>query len=117
MYSDLDDIMCAAISLLHRLGATANYSGVAQTAFAAALCVQRQGRLLRITKDLYPDVAAHFNTNWKAVERNIRSVRTVVWSKNPGLLGQVAQRHLSDIPTNAQFLAILSAYLLQSSQF
>lgn len=100
--------------LLHRLGATANYSGVPQTAFAVALCVQSQDRLLLITKNLYPDVASHFNTNWKAVERNIRSVRSVVWVKNPSLLDQIAQRHLSAIPKNAQFLAILSYSLLQA---
>lgn len=68
--------------MLWPLGATANYRGFSYTAYAVLLCVQQQDRLLLVTKWLYPDVAKRYGTNWKAVERNIRTVITVVWEQN-----------------------------------
>ena len=72
--------------MLCRLGATANYRGFSYTAYAVLLCVQQQDRLLLVTKWLYPDVAKRYGTNWKAVERNIRTVITVVWEQNRAML-------------------------------
>ena len=85
MYSDM---MC-------RLGATANYRGFSYTAYAVLLCVQQQDRLLLVTKWLYPDVAKRYGTNWKAVERNIRTVITVVWEQNRAMLEGLARRCFS----------------------
>lgn len=39
-----------------------------------------------VTKWLYPDVAEQYKTNWKAVERNIRSIIALAWDSNPELL-------------------------------
>lgn len=65
--------------LLYRLGATANYTGFFHTAYAISLCVERPDRLLLVTKWLYPEVAKRYGTNWKAVERNIRTVSCIIW--------------------------------------
>lgn len=111
----MDRMMHNALMLLHRLGATANYRAVPQTAYAIALCVERQERLVLITKNLYPAIATHYGSNWKAVERNIRTVRDRVWAQNPELLDTLAHRHLAAVPSNAQFLAILSDFLLQDA--
>lgn len=62
------------------------------------------------TKWLYPDVAKHYRTTWKCVERDIRTVVNVAWKTNPELLGEMAQRFLSRKPKPSQFLAILSSY-------
>ena len=80
--------------MLCRLGATANYRGFSYTAYAVLLCVQQQDRLLLVTKWLYPDVAKRYGTNWKAVERNIRTVITVVWEQNRAMLEGLARRPL-----------------------
>ena len=81
--------------MLCRLGATANYRGFSYTAYAVLLCVQQQDRLLLVTKWLYPDVAKRYGTNWKAVERNIRTVITVVWEQNRAMLEGLAVRCFS----------------------
>ena len=65
-----------AYHLLHRLGATANYTGFSYLVRALQLCAEEPERLLLVTKWLYPDVAKQYGTNWKAVERNIRTVLT-----------------------------------------
>ena len=75
-----------AYHLLHRLGATANYTGFSYLVRALQLCAEEPERLLLVTKWLYPDVAKQYGTNWKAVERNIRTVGRVIWNSNRPLL-------------------------------
>ena len=98
-------------NLLYRLGVTENYIGFFQIACAVSLCAEQPERLLRVTKRLYPEVAKRYNTNWKAVERNIRTVSCIIWRENRPLLEHLAYRHLEQQPRNAQFLSILSASL------
>ena len=69
--------------LLYRLGVTANYAGFFQTASAVQLCMERPERLLLVMKWVYPDVARYYKTNWKAVERNIRTAVSTVWKRAP----------------------------------
>ena len=97
--------------LLYQLGATANYIGFFHTAYAVALCAEQPERLLGVTKGLYPEVAKAYKTNWKAVERNIRTVGDMIWHKNRPLLEALARRHLTQRPRNTQLLAILTASL------
>ena len=97
--------------LLYRLGATANYTGFFHTAYAVSLCVEQPDRLLLVTKWLYPEVAKQYGTNWKAVERNIRTVSCIIWREGQPLLEGLAHRHLERKPRNAQMLAILASSL------
>lgn len=98
--------------LLYHLGVTANYTGFFQTASAVQLCMEQPERLLLVTKWVYPDVARQYKTNWKAVERNIRTVNRLVWEQNRPYLEELAGRELLYKPSNAQLLAILSYSLL-----
>lgn len=98
-------------NLLYRLGVTANYTGFFHTACAVSLCLEQPDRLLLVTKWLYPDVAKQYGTNWKAVERNIRTVSGIIWQENRPLLEHLAHRPLTARPRNAKLLAILSASL------
>ena len=86
---------------------TANYKGFLHTAYAVSLCVEQQDRLLLVTKWLYPDVARKYGTNWKAVERNIRTVSTIAWKHNLPLLESLSHRHLDRRLRSAEFLAVL----------
>ena len=101
--------------LLYRLGVTANYTGFFQAALAVRLCVEQPERLLLVTKWVYPDVARHYKTNWKAVERNIRTVNGLVWEQDRPFLEKLADRKLLSKPSNAQLLAILAYSLLSQS--
>lgn len=97
--------------LLYSLGVTANYTGFFHMAYAVSLCVEQPDRLLLVTKWLYPEVAKQYNTNWKAVERNIRTVSCIIWQENRSLLEELAHRRLEHKPRNAQILAILVSAL------
>ena len=107
--------MVTIYDLLYRLGVTANYTGFFCIAHAVSLCMEQPDRLLLVTKCLYPEIAKQYNTNWKAVERNIRSVSKIIWQENCSLLEELAHRHLEQRPRNAQLLAILAATIAAES--
>ncbi len=97
----------ATYDLLYSLGVSANYKGFFHTAYAVSLCMEQQDRLLLVTKWLYPDVAKKYGTNWKAVERNIRTVSTIAWKRNRTLLESIAHRPLDRHLCSTEFLAVL----------
>ena len=95
--------------LMHRLGITANYTGYFHAAHAIMLSAQQPERLLLITKWIYPDVARHYNTTWRSVERNIRTICKLAWETNRPELERMAQHPLPNRPSSGVFLAILAA--------
>ena len=103
--------MTIIYDLLYQLGVTANYTGFFHTAYAISLCAEQPDRLLLVTKWLYPEVARQYGTNWKAVERNIRTVSCIIWRKNQPLLEELAHRRLDQRPRNAEMLSILVSSL------
>ena len=94
--------------VLYRLGITANSTGFFYVSYAVWLSSRQPDRLLLVTKWLYPEVAKHYDTNWKAVERSIRTVVDAAWRNDPRLLSELAGRPLHEKPRPAQFLAILA---------
>lgn len=103
----MEDVLVEIYDLLYRLGVTANFTGFFHTACAAMLCVEHPDRLLLVTKWLYPEVAKRYGTDWKTVERNIRTVGCIIWLKNRPLLERLARGPLVERPRNAQLLSIL----------
>ena len=74
------------------------------------LAVQQPDRLLLVTKWLYPEVAKHYKTTWKCVERNIRTAVHVVWNTNPERLQELAKYPLRKKPKASEFLSILALH-------
>lgn len=105
-------VLVQIYDMLYRLGVTANYIGFFYTARAVFLCVQEPERLQLVTKWLYPDVAEHYKTNWKAVEHNIRGIIAMVWDSNQELLKEFAGHRLIRRPYPAQFLSILAKEMI-----
>lgn len=97
----------AIYNLLYKLGISANYKGFSHTAYAVSLCMEQQERLRLVTKWLYPEVAKKYGTNWKAVERNIRTASATAWKRNRPLLESLAKRPLDRRLCSAEFLAVL----------
>ena len=110
----LDNLPVEIYDALYQLGLTANYTGFFHIAYAVHLAVQSPQRLRLVTKWLYPDVAAYYNTTPAAVERNIRLAVNIAWRCNPGLLSALAGYQLEEKPTAAQFIAILATGGMQT---
>ena len=105
--------MAAVCGLLRRLRVTADYKGFYYTACAVTLCMERPDRLLLVTKWLYPEVAKRYATNWKAVERDIRTVNGIIWRESRPLLEQMSHASLTGKPCAAQLLGILTEAALE----
>ena len=95
-------------SLLYSIGLTSNYVGYRQMTIALEIAVQEPKSLCMVTKWLYPETAKRCGTNWKAVERNIRTALRCTWKTSQHTLEQMAGHSLEIIPKPAQFLAILA---------
>ena len=80
--------------LLYQLGLTANYRGFFYVSYVIELSIEKEERLLLVTKWLYPEVAKRYGTNWKAVERSIRTAGHIMWRENRPLLEELAGRRL-----------------------
>lgn len=104
-------LLRSAYRLLSHLGITENYKGFHYAAYAATLCALDQGRLILVTKWLYPDVAKRFSTDWTDVERDLRTIINVAWKQNRNYLSTLAQVPLTRKPVCAQFLSILASNL------
>lgn len=94
--------------MLSRLGVTANYKGFSYTVSAVELCLEDRECLHLVTKCVYPEVAKRYQTNWKAVERDIRKAVDIIWGRNRAVLERLAPAPLERKPSNAQFLALLT---------
>lgn len=93
--------------LLYYLGLRATRTNFFHLSFAVYIATQNPDRMLSMTKWLYPDVAEHYATNWKAVERNIRTAIANVWLGNKEELCSLAGYELPRRPTASQFIKIL----------
>lgn len=98
-------------ALLYSIGITGNYIGFHQVASAIEIAVYDPQSLLMVTKGLYLDVAKQYKTDWKTVERNIRTVISITWGCSKQELERIAGHSLFKKPTPAQFIAILSRHL------
>ena len=104
-----DDKMDIKIQeLLYSIGLTANYAGYRQMMIALEIATQEPESLRLVTKWLYPETARRCGTNWKAVERNIRTMRRRAWRNSQHTLEQMAGCSFDTMPKPAQFLAILA---------
>lgn len=93
--------------LLYSIGFTANYAGYRQMMIALEIAAEEPETLCMVTKRLYPETARRCGTNWKAVERNIRTVLRSAWNNSQHKLEQITGYSFDDMPKPAQFLAIL----------
>lgn len=78
------------------------------------------GLINRITKELYPGIAKHFNTSASKVERAIRHAIEVAWTRgkieNINALFGYNIYGKNDKPTNGEFIALVADKLIMEDQ-
>ena len=102
--------------LLYSIGLTANYAGYRQIMIALEIASQKPESLCQVTKWLYPETARRCGTNWKAVERNIRTALHCTWKISQHTLEQITGHSFDAAPKPAEFLAILTQELSDWSE-
>lgn len=97
---------------LLELGITPNYVGFKYLCLAVLIVMEDMEKVTRVTKSLYPEVAAAYGVRGATVERAIRTVVRECWNHgNRELMEQILCQKLIAPPENARFIGALSLYL------
>ncbi len=113
----MDDRFFVIQQVLWEINIPPNYLGSYYLAYAELLVLENQSRLTLVTKWLYPEVAFHYQTTWKAVERNIRTAISICWGQDAGEhLRQLTGRDIPHKPSPTQMLQLLARYLLNQPE-
>lgn len=103
--------------LLRCMGAHRNLVAFRYVVYMAEEIVRDPDRLLLITKSLYRDTAKRFGTSPAAVERSVRTLIQICWKqKDHTYLDALAGGHMTERPSNARFLDLLSDYCNDGGQ-
>lgn len=95
------------------LGIRSTLKGFNYIAYALELRLNNGDYMRSICKGLYVDIANYFNDDPKNVEHCIRTAIDYCWERgNRKLLSEFASYHLTDKPTNSEFIDILYQHLL-----
>ena len=99
-------------NLLRKLGANGTYTGFRYISYGVMLIIDNPLLLTHICKGLYMEIAIHFNTNVYCVERNIRTVKELIFKKQRYKLKRIFgdNRRLS----NSEFLDCLVVYISEN---
>lgn len=102
--------------IIRKLGVTSNYKGYFFVADAIQLAMNSQDKPIRITKDIYPDLAKKYKTTALNIEHNIRTVINVCWETNRQGIVEIAGYPLTYKPTNSEFIDMVAYYLLSAQE-
>ncbi|MBC8531715.1 sporulation transcription factor Spo0A [Christensenellaceae bacterium NSJ-53] len=103
-------------SIFLTIGIPAHIKGYHYLRYAVKLAVENNDIISRITKELYPSIAKHFDTTPSKVERAIRHAIEVAWNRGKiENINQLFGFHVytkSDKPTNGEFIALVADKLI-----
>ena len=103
--------MNTVVNVIRELGVTSKYKGYDQIIDALEQKQKCGLGYCKVTKDVYPRVARMHHTKPWNVEQNIRTVVRYCWDNSRAQLNRMAGRKLMMMPTNAEFLDILTWYV------
>lgn len=101
--------------IIRKLGVTSNYKGYFYLADAIQLAMNSQDVPIKITKDIYPNLAKKYKTTTMNIEHNIRTVINLCWETNRNGMVEIAGYPLNYKPTNSEFID-MAAYYLSSEE-
>ncbi|MGI6169889.1 MAG: sporulation transcription factor Spo0A, partial [Christensenellales bacterium] len=99
-------------SIFLMIGIPAHIKGYQYLREAIRMVMEHANMINRITKDLYPGIARHFDTTPSKVERAIRHAIEVAWTR--GKIENINQifgyniYNKNDKPTNGEFIALIA---------
>ena len=88
--------------LLRRLGANGSYKGFWFVSYGIVRVMDESELLTHVCKGLYVEVAVHFHVNVGCAERNIRTIKNLIWKNGDHellneIFGRQAGHHAASI--------------------
>lgn len=100
-------------ALLRALNVKPNVRGYQYLKFVIEMCEQDPAYHTKpTTKEIYPDCAKQFDTTGGRVERAIRNAIEVSFHDNPGKYSEIFGGKFIKAPTNSEFIALVSEYIV-----
>lgn len=97
---------------LRLLRITGNLKGLRYHTNAIASAIRRPDLTISMTRDLYPLVADRCRATVSGVERAMRTAVKACWERGGReTLDQMAGYHLTERPTNAEFIDLIANYI------
>lgn len=93
--------------ILIHMGITPNYRGYDYIVLAIELVFENPVRLQYVTKELYPEIAKQYHTDWRAVEHSIRIAIIRSWESDPTQFEKILGMWKGEKPSAGKFLATL----------
>lgn len=100
------------IKMLIHMGITPNYRGYDYIVLAIELVFENPARLQHVTKELYPEIAKQYHTDWRAVEHSIRIAILRSWERGQTKYEKLLGMWKKEKPSAGKFLATLYAHML-----
>jgi hypothetical protein len=98
--------------LLRMLGASGTLVGFRYAVYMINRVLDDEDMLLLITKRLYPETAKQYGVKASSVERGLRTLIAMCWKRsNAPMFEIIAGRPVDFMPTNSEFLDMVSSYL------
>lgn len=100
--------------ILRSLHITGKLDGLRYLVYAISATVHDPESTRFITKELYPEIGKHFGVTAAAAERAMRTAIQTSWDRGGReTLDKMAGFHLTERPTNSEFLDIVAAYIVR----
>ena len=99
---------------LRTMGIGRRYLGYQLTIKAVRMIAMNENLLVAMRQHIYEPLAREVRCDWRAVERNIRTVIHRAWHINREYLCELAGYPLHQEPTVSEFLEMLSVHVNSS---
>ena len=99
---------------LRMMGVGRRYLGYQLTIKAVRMVVMNENLLLEMKQGIYEPLAREAVCDWRAVERNIRTIIHRAWHVNREYLCKLAGYPMHQEPTVSEFLEMLSDHVNNS---
>ena len=96
---------------LRMLGVCRRYLGYRYVIKAVSLVLGDENRLLSFKQEVFVPLAEEGHCDWRAIERNIRTVIHRAWCVNREYLGELAGYPLQQEPTVTEFVEMLTGHV------
>ncbi len=104
MYEEKELEKRVIIGLLREMSLSRKYKGYKVLFHSLLLLLDDAFLVSEISKGLYVDVSAKLEIDIYSVERNLRTIKQILWIRHPG---HPVFRGYNDCPSNAEFLDIM----------
>lgn len=95
---------------LRRLGIGRQYRGYKSVIKAVRMVLLDEDRLLCLKSGVYQPLSEEEKRDWRAIERNLRTIIHRAWCVNPEYLSELAGFPLDRPPTVTEFVDMLTAH-------